>query len=810
MKVVLRVALLITVGIAIAVGGLVGWFYTGVGLPKLASLHEYKAQQNSKVFAADGSLLCELKGDQDREIIALDEMPDAIRKAVIAVEDTEFYRHRGVNWKAVVRALWANVVKGSVVEGGSTITQQYVKGAYVGARRTLWRKIEEAHLAYELEQKYSKDKILELYLNDIYFGQGCYGVFTAARKYFGKPPAALTLGECAMLAGIIQSPSYYDPYKKPQEVMARRRIVLNAMLERGMITRAQVDIAGREPLALAPPNKVYVVRRAPYFCDYITEYMKRKFGDQKAFRGGLRIYTTLDLHLQDVAENVVRNMTNPDGGPDAALVCIDPRTGYIKAMVGGKNYAVSQFNVAADGHRQAGSSFKTFVLCRAMADSLSPDQTYDSSSPRIINLPGGGVWKVNNYEGKGSGSVTIRDATVRSVNVVYAQMIMDVGPARVADMARSMGIQSEVEANPAIALGGLRIGVTPLEMASAYGTLANGGQHALARSASKITDVNGNVIQDGKPEVSTVLDPKVAAEVNKILQAVVSGGTATGARIGRPQAGKTGTAEDYADAWFVGYTPDLVTAVWVGYPQGRISMSGMTGGSLPASIWRNFMSRALEGIPPTPFPGKDEAGSQPARRSESVTVTICDASGMLATPNCPHTHQQTFSREEAPSSYCTIHNAQNGRKVPNVVGMSSGAARMAVQSAGYSVFVVNQASNEPPDTVVGQAPAADTVLAAGGSVTIYVSTGPTQQTVPGVVGLTEAAARTKIAAAGFHASAVYVPGSPPGVVVSQSPSAGSKMAPGSTVSISVSTGGTGAGIAALFPWLASPGTSGGR
>ncbi|MHB8893885.1 MAG: PBP1A family penicillin-binding protein [Candidatus Geothermincolia bacterium] len=799
MKVFLRIALVIVVSIAIAVGGLIGWFYTGIGLPKLATLNEYKAAQNSKVFAADGTLLCELKGDQDREIIALDEMPDALRKAVVAVEDTDFYHHQGVNWKAVARALWANVVKGGVVEGGSTITQQYIKGAYVGAKRTLMRKIEEARLAYELEQKYSKDKILELYLNDIYFGQGSYGIFTAARKYFGKAPAALTLGECAMLAGIIQSPSYYDPYKKPQEVLARRKIVLEQMQKHGMITRAQLEIANREPLALTPPNKVYLVRRAPYFCDYITEYMKRKFGDQKAFRGGLRIYTTIDLHLQDIAEETVRNMTDAEDGPDAALVCIDPRTGYIKAMVGGKNYAVSQFNVAADGHRQAGSSFKTFVLARAMADSISPDQTYDSSSPRTINIPGGGVWKVNNYEGKGRGSMTIKDATIHSVNCVYAQMIMDVGPTRVAELSRSMGIQTEVESNPAIALGGLRVGVTPLEMASAYGTLANGGVHAVARSTSKITDVNGNIIQDGKPETSTVLDPKVASQVNKILEAVVSSGTATGAKIGRPQAGKTGTTEDYADAWFVGYTPDLVTAVWVGYPQGRISMGGMTGGSLPASIWRTFMNQALEGIPPTAFGGEEQPGNQAIPNSESITVTICDASGMLATPNCPTTHQQTYNRGEEPSSYCTIHNSQNSKKVPNVVGMSSSAAKGAIESMGYSASIVNQASNEPAGTAVGQAPAAGTVLPSGGSVTVYVSTGPSQSTVPSVTGLSEAAARTKIAASGFAASVSYVLGSPPGVVVSQSPSAGSKMAPGSTVSISVSKGGGGLGM--LFPWL---------
>jgi penicillin-binding protein 1A len=800
MKVVLRIVLLVAIMVAVAVGGLIGWFYTGVGLPKLASLAEYKAEQNSKVFAADGSLLCELKGDQDREIIALGDMPDGLRKAVVAIEDNEFYHHMGVNWKAVARALWANVVKGGVVEGGSTITQQYIKGAYVGPQRTLWRKIEEAHLAYELEHKYSKDKILELYLNDIYFGHGCYGIFTASRKYFGKAPAQLTLAECALLAGIIQSPSYYDPYTKPQQVLARRKVVLEQMHKYGMITPAQMDIANNEPMALAPVNKVYTIRRFPYFCDYISELMKSKYGDQKAFRGGLRIYTTIDPHLQEVAEATVKNMTDQGSGPDAALVCIDPRTGYIKAMVGGKNYAVSQFNVAADGHRQAGSSFKTFVLTRAMADSISPDQTYDSSSPRIINIPGGGVWKVNNYEGHGSGSMTIREATIHSVNCVYAQMIMDVGPSRVAEMAKAMGIQTTVDSNPAIALGGLRIGVTPLEMASAYGTLANGGVHAVARSTSKITDPNGIVIEDDKPETHQVLDPKVSLQVTKILEQVVSSGTARGASIGRPQAGKTGTTEDYADAWFCGYTPDLVTAVWVGYPQGRISMSGMTGGSLPASIWREFMERALENVPRTAFGAEEQGGVQPAQQTgDSITVTVCDSSGMLATPNCPRTHEQTYRRGDEPSSYCTLHNAQNGRKVPNVVGMSGSAARSAVESAGYSASVVNQSGGEPAGTVLGQVPVAGTVLPAGGSVTIYVSTGPNQSTVPGVVGLSEAAARTKIAAAGFSASVGYVHGTPSGTVVGQSPSAGAKASPGSTVSISVANGGGGAG--GLFPWL---------
>lgn len=799
MKVFLRLVLVVAVGTVIAVGGMVAWFYSGIGLPKLASLNEYKAAQNSKVFASDGALLCELKGDQDREIIALDQMPDAIRKAVIAIEDSDFYHHKGINWKGVARALYANVIKGSVVQGGSTITQQYIKNAYVGTERTLWRKIQEAHLAFELEQKYSKNKILELYLNDIYFGQGSYGIFTAARNFFGKAPAEMTLAECAMLAGLIRSPSYYDPYTKPQQVLQRRKLVLERMHKKGMIRRAEMDIANREPIALAPQDRVYTVRRAPYFCDYITEFMKRKFGDQQAFRGGLRIFTTMDMSLQDLAEKTIARYTDPNRGPSAALVCIDPRTGYIKAMVGGKNYPVSQFNVAADGHRQAGSAFKTFVLCRAMADGMSPEEVYDGSSPRTITLQDGSKWTVNNYEGHGRGATTVRQATVSSVNCVYAQMIMDVGPSRVAEMARAMGIQTSIESNPAIALGGLRIGVTPLEMASAYGTLANNGVHAVPRSASKITDANGNVLDDGKPETSTVIDGRTAARINNILAGVVSGGTGKGANIGRPQAGKTGTTEDSADAWFVGYTPDLVTAVWVGFPQARVPMGGMTGGALPATIWASFMSQALKGIPPTPFATEDGV-QPPVRESETISVTICDISQLLATPNCPSTHSQTYRRGQEPAGYCNVHGEESSTKVPNVVGMSSSSALTALRSAGYSGTAVNQSSTQPAGTVVGQSPAAGTVLAPGAAVTVYVSTGPAQTGVPSVVGLSEAAARTKIAAAGFVASVSYVTGSPSGIVVSQSPAAGARATPGSTVSISVNGGGGGGFYRRAFPW----------
>ncbi|MBK5093244.1 MAG: PASTA domain-containing protein, partial [Actinobacteria bacterium] len=623
-----------------------------------------------------------------------------------------------------------------------------------------------------------------------------YGIYTAASKYFGKVPEQLTLAECAMLAGIVRSPSYYDPYKIPQEVQERRNIVLRKMEQQGYITNEEAVAAMNESITLAPPNVMNAQRQAPYFCDYITDLVRRTYGDQAAFRGGLRINTTIDLNLQHMAENVLARALKPNSGPDAAIVCIDPRTGYLKAMVGGKNYATSQFNLAAQGHRQAGSAFKVFVLSRAIADGVSPERTYDSSSPRTINLPEGGKWVVNNYAGRGSGSMTLRSATIHSVNCVYAQLIMDVGPSRVRELARQMGIQTDFDDNPAIALGGLSTGVTPLEMASAFGTLANNGIHAVPRSIYKVTDASGNVIAENKPETHAVLDTKVAAKLNDLLEEVVSSGTGRGASIGRPQAGKTGTTENHADAWFVGYTPDLVTAVWVGYPQGSISMGGMAGGDLPADIWAAFMRQALKNTPPTDFtkPDKDygdEHEEQPARQPDTISVTVCDESGLLATPNCPHTHSQEFRLGQEPTTFCNIHKYRPSNIVPNVVGMRKSTAVTTLQQSGFQVSVVDEPSNERlAGTVISQTPPAGTRLTAGLSVTISVASGAIQRSVPNVVWMTEPAARGSIVAAGFTPSVSYTSGTQNYVVVGGSPGPGTKLPVGSTFSITVSkTGG---------------------
>lgn len=736
MKVLYRVIVIAIICLVMLVGGGILWFYTGFGLPEVSSLEKYRAPENSKILAADGSLLTEVHGEQNREAITLEEIPAALQKAVIATEDDKFYEHEGVDWEAILRALWANIVHGSVVQGGSTITQQYVKNAYVGTEKTVWRKVQEAYLAYQLEKKYSKKKILEFYLNDVYFGQGCYGIYTAARRYFGKLPQQLTLSECALLTGLIRSPSYYDPYKRPAEAVGRRNLVLSVMYNKGYINSLEMAAARSEPLNLVPPGTNFVPRRAPYFCDYVISSLCKKYGDKTVFQGGLRIYTTLDPNLQETAEEVIANEMNPNKGPDAALCCIDPKTGFVKAMVGGKNYLANQFNVAASGRRQPGSAFKVFVLTRAIADGISPEEKYDSSSPKTIILPDGQKWKVHNYSSSGGGKMSIREATVHSVNVVFAQLIMDVEASRVAEMAKVMGITSTVESNPAIALGGLEKGVTPLEMASAYGTLANGGVHTVPRSVYKVTDSRGEVLDEYKPETNRVLDRMVAAKVNEILQEVVSRGTGTAAKIGRPQAGKTGTTQDHADAWFVGYTPDLVASVWVGYPQGRISLGKMSGGSLPATIWREFMAKALENTPPTPFETPKQVSStmpeipEEEKKEEVVTLRVCDESGLLATNNCPHTHLEEFKPGTQPRSFCTLHGENASAKVPYLIGKSADEASRELENMGFEGRVVKQYSTEEKGKVISQTPAPGTTYKIGNSVTIVVSLGPPSGGLP--------------------------------------------------------------------------------
>ncbi len=800
MRVVLRVILVLSLCACLMVGGFFFWFYTGLGLPRLEDLQQRQLDQTSKVYAADGTLIAELHGEQNRENVSLEEVAVDLQNAVVAIEDQRFWQHHGVDWYGILRAAWTNVINREVVQGASTITQQFVKNTLTGQERTYWRKVQEASLANQIESNYSKEKILEMYLNDVYFGQGCYGVKTACRVFFGKEPREISLAESALLAGLIRAPNYYSPYFHQEQALKRRNTVLDKMQEQGYITEERAKAAKMEPIQVQPVEESAPSPMAPYFVEYVKNYLKQsealksKFDNYSAediiYRGGLRIHTTLDLRLQELAEAAIEKILNREGDPAAALCAVDPRTGEIKAMVGGKDFNQQQYNIAAQGGRQPGSAFKVFVLTAALSNGISLNKTYDSS-PTTLEFPDGTKWKVTNADGTGRGEITLREATIRSVNVVYARVTRDVGPQRVVEFARAMGITSPLEPNPAIGIGGLTYGVNPLEMASAFGTLANNGIRTPPICVTRVTDANGRVLVENYPEGKRVIREDVTAKVNEVLQQAVSSGTGRAAIIGRPQAGKTGTTDNYADAWFCGYTPDLSCAVWVGYPQGLIPMTnvhGITvfGGTFPAQIWKAFMGPALADLPKTPFPG---SGDMSGEDNNLVTVEICADSLLLATPNCPNRIKRSFRRGEEPTEHCNLHGAPSPQMatVPDVVGMSSASATVALESAGFHVSISHEYGSAPAGTVMSQSPAAGAQAAKGSTVSVVICDGPKPvSVVPGVVGMTETAAVTAIQNAGFKPNVTYIFDPPhAGIVLSQHPGGGATAPPGSTVYVQV-------------------------
>lgn len=773
-----------------------GLYVSLVGsLPSLEAQQEYKAAQTTKIFdsAKEPHLLAQLHGVENRELVSADQIPKHMRDAVVAVEDERFYSHPGVDLKAIMRALWADLRHGSIVEGGSTITQQFVKNAYVSDQKTLDRKVKEAALAYQLEKKWSKEKILNEYLNIIYFGEGAWGVEAAATEYFGVHAKALTVAQAAMLAGITKSPANYSPRRDPERALERRNLILNKMFQQGYITGDQLRAALAEPVKLAP-TRVAEDTKAPYWVEMVREQLVAKYGASTVLQGGLRVYTSIDLDKQALAEKTIKGVLDKPGDPTASLVSIDVHTGRILAMVGGFDFKNQQFNIAVQGHRQPGSAFKTFVLITALTQNISPTATYDSG-PLTVKLPGDD-WNVKSTD---EGNVSLADATARSINGVYARLIMDVGPQKVAETARHLGIETKVENNPAIALGGLKTGVSPLEMAVAYGSIASGGdrlsgsvvfdpEHPLFPVAIvKVTDAAGNVIDDNHVVRTQVIDPRMAYTATDVLKGVIDYGTARAADIGRPAAGKTGTTQEYRDAWFVGYTPDVVTAVWVGYPDEQKPMTdvhgiNVTGGSFPAQIWAAYMRGALEGIPPTDF-------TEPAG-TEWVTVTIDPVSGLLATKWCPDRQQASFLKGSEPTEYCNLHRPAEVA-VPDVTSRPLAEAEAALKDAGFASRTVEQQQpTSPAGTVIGQDPPAGTMLLQGSTVTLTVTAGgPAKASVPDVLGQGVAAAREALTSAGFQVNETMTPSeAAPGVVVDQDPAAGTPLMTGQTVTIVVSSG----------------------
>jgi penicillin-binding protein 1A len=570
--------------------------------PPLASLKPVEKGRSSAIYAADGSLIGFIRSENIRQPVPSTALPQSLKDATVAIEDKNFYQHGALDPAGIVRAAVKDIeAGGKPVQGASTITQQLVRNLYIqNPKDTLERKIIEAHLANDLFDQHSRDWILTEYLNTAPYGtvegQTAVGAEAAAQTYFGRPAKELGLTEAALIAGLPQAPSEYNPFLDPKAALQRRNEVLRAMAEQGYVTGAEYREARADGLGLNPGHK-YRVIKDPFLFDLVQQELIRKYGINTVRNGGLRAYTSIDPRLQEQAEAAVATCYDCYPGSKAAgLASVDPKTGAIVALAstaGGESE--SQFNYAWQAHRQPGSSFKTYVLTTAIKQGIDPETTYyDGTSPITLALPGGGTWTVHNAE-PGGGVMSLVDATHESVNVIFAQLDLDVGPENVTETAEQMGIEAPLESVPAEAIGGLAIGVTPLEMADGYATLANGGVHHDPTAISKVVFPNGKVDEPGASSGDRVLTPGQAYEVTRILEGVITEGTGAGyTYMGcSSEAGKTGTSEGESDAWFVGYTPMYSTAVWVGHPQSR-EYTGF-GGPTAGPIWRAYMEGAQEG-----------------------------------------------------------------------------------------------------------------------------------------------------------------------------------------------------------------------
>lgn len=600
-----RILIVIAVVLAVMIVG-VGCGFLTATLNTKQDLEDVRPAASSQIYDINGNELANVHAEQNRVPVKISQVPEHLKDAFIAVEDVRFYDHAGVDPKGIMRALIANITNKGVAEGGSTITQQLAKNAYLTQDRTYKRKIQEIFLALQLERRYTKDEILELYLNQIYFGQGAYGVQAAAKTYFGKDVKDLDLNECAMLAGIPKSPNYFSPLNNLQAAQERKGVVLDQMAKYGYISSSTASKTKAESLNLVKPQKQDTTGLAAYFIDYVTQLMIEKYGADAVYQEGLKIYTTLDVDMQKAAEAAMQNLPtySTDGSgnkqPQGALVAIEPSTGYIKAMVGGRG--TDQFNRATMAERQPGSSFKPFVFAAALENGLTPSSTVED---KPINIGG---WQPQNYSRNFNGTVTMRYVAEQSLNVPTIKIAQEVGMEKIIYLAEKMGITTFVkegsanDMNYAVSIGGMTKGVTPLEMTSAYGTFANDGVHVEPVAIVKVLNQKGEVLEEAHPKSEQVLKKSTANNLTSMLMGVIARGTGTRANIGRPAAGKTGTTDNYQDAWFVGYVPDLVTGVWVGCDD-NARMGSMTGGTTPATIWKAFMSKVVQGMPNKNFNG---------------------------------------------------------------------------------------------------------------------------------------------------------------------------------------------------------------
>ena len=756
-----------------------------------------KNQTDGFIYAGDGKrVLAVLRGSQSRILLRSDQIAPVMKQAIVAIEDRRFYEHRGVDLHGIIRAVWADIRNKKVVEGGSTITQQFVKNTYTKNQRSIARKLKEAALAWQLEQRWSKDRILTAYLNTIYFGNGAYGVEQAAQTYFhhSAAPGKLTLWEAALLAGIPSDPSAYDPATNPLAAKARRDLVLKEMLDQGDITPVDYtravahELPGRDQIQLPGDQGP-----AQYFANYVKQQLVDRYGSGRVFGGGLRVHTTINLALQKMARNSIGKwLTNPYG-PTAALVALDPRDGRVLAMFGGNNFRKSQFNLAVQGERQAGSSFKPFVLATALKEGVAPSTTFTSKEVTIN--AGGRLWEVHNYEDEYLGPITVEQATQYSDNSVFAQLTKVVGPSNIVATARSLGIKSKLRPYFSIGLGAQ--GVNPLEMARAFSAFANGGRRIDGaafgnnpRVILRVTNDKGKTVDDNAPRPRQELSENNAAIIDSLLENVVNGGTGKAAKLsgGRPTAGKTGTTENYGDAWFVGFTPQLAAAVWVGYPNRLRPMlteyhgDPVAGGTFPALIWKSFMERALPYLnaPPQPFPSVSMPYASPKN------VVYRDGRLQLDNGYCHVTATIEYFGDSGPSR--TANCLPNEVEVPNVVGepVRRATETLAGQPLEASYVYRPATPRQKLGVVLKQFPAGGH-LSSHSRVTLVLAKA-VHGVVPNLVGLTLESAKAKLER--LHVDVAVTPeeASDSARVMAQAPKAGRAAAPGMHVTLAVKGG----------------------
>ncbi|NEQ95126.1 MAG: penicillin-binding protein 1A [Cyanothece sp. SIO2G6] len=588
---------------SVAAGGLVGLAISFRNLPDVRVLRDYIPTETSYIYDINGVLLDSIHDEVNRDVVPIDEISPALKRAVLAIEDSHFYTHRGINPNSIGRALLVNLEQGRTVEGGSTITMQLVKNLFLTPERTISRKVAEAVLSLRLEQIFTKTQILEMYLNQVYWGHNTYGVETAAQSYFNKSAADLSLAEAAMMAGLIQAPETYSPFINYEVSKQRQAIVLQRMRSLNWITQDEYETARVEPLYLGEITS-FRQSQSPYVTDAVLQELNNRFGQDAVRTGGMRVQTTIDVNFQRQAEIIVRNghqrmQRRGLYADQVALVAVDPRTHFVKAMVGGINYEESQFNRAVQANRQPGSAFKPFVYYAALASGrYSPGSTINDSP---VSYPDGNkLYSPRNYDGSFYGPVTLTRALASSRNVPAVKLGQAVGLDVVIEVCRILGIISPIEPVTSLPLGA--VDLTPMEMAGAYATFASGGWKSETTFIVQVADSNGNILLDNRPKPQLVLNQWAVASLTEMLKGVIEGGTGRRARLDRPAAGKTGTTSSERDIWFLGYVPQLSVAVWIGNDDNRPLSRGATGGGFAAPLWKDFMTEALKNTPAEDFP----------------------------------------------------------------------------------------------------------------------------------------------------------------------------------------------------------------